>query len=213
MFGVGWTIAPAPVLAEMQVRGSPEAVRIEAQNSSVEEILAALSRTFGLRYQSRINLDKRRSGSYGGPLPQVVMRILEGYNFILKADGGRLVVTVVGTPEGSATASPSTTQVPVPPTAGAARAPHVVGDVAGPIGAETAMPLPVVDLAKEPSLPTPVLPASGAAPAPMPEPGQSQLSAPSPSASAETLLPQAGPVTGMPPLVTRLRTGPQRQGQ
>jgi hypothetical protein len=48
MFGSALAIAPTPVRAEVQVRGSPEAVRIEAQNVSVEEILAALSRAFDM---------------------------------------------------------------------------------------------------------------------------------------------------------------------
>ncbi len=91
------TIAPTPALADMHVRGSPEAVRIEAKNSSVEEILAALSRAFDMRYRSYASLDKPRSGTYAGPLPLVVMRVLEGYNFVLKTDNGHIVVTVVGT--------------------------------------------------------------------------------------------------------------------
>jgi hypothetical protein len=93
------------VLAEIQVSGSPEAVTIEARDASVEEVLATLSRTFDMDYHSSIDLDKRLDGTYVGPLSQVVTRILEGYNFVLRTDNGSIFVTVVGTPT-SLAASP-----------------------------------------------------------------------------------------------------------
>jgi hypothetical protein len=87
-----------PALAEIQIRGNPEAVTIEAHDTSVEEVLAALSRTFDIDYDSSIDLSKRLYGTYVGPLSRVVTRILEGYSFVLKTDNGSLVITVVGGP-------------------------------------------------------------------------------------------------------------------
>jgi hypothetical protein len=57
--GVALAIASTPVLAEIQVRGNPEAVTIEARDTSIEEALAALSRAFDMDYQSSVDLDKR----------------------------------------------------------------------------------------------------------------------------------------------------------
>jgi hypothetical protein len=65
---------PTPVLAEIQVSGSADAITIEAHDTSVE------------------------SGTYVGPLSRVVTRILQGYNFVLKNNNGSISVTVVGTP-------------------------------------------------------------------------------------------------------------------
>ena len=96
--GVALAIAPTAVLAEIQVSGSSEAVTIEARDTSVEDILAALSRAFDMDYQSSIDLDKRLYGTYVGPLSRVVTRVLQGYNFVLKTDNGSIFVTVVGTP-------------------------------------------------------------------------------------------------------------------
>ena len=79
-------IGPTQVLAEAQVRGSPDAVRIETQNASIEEVLAALGGAFDLRYQSSANLAKQLSGTYEGSLQRVVARVLEGYDFVLKTD-------------------------------------------------------------------------------------------------------------------------------
>jgi hypothetical protein len=84
VLGVSLAIAPTPVFAEIQVGGSPEAVTIEVRDASVEEVLATLSRRFGMDYHSSIDLDKRLDGTYVGPLSQVVTRILEGYNFFLQ---------------------------------------------------------------------------------------------------------------------------------
>jgi hypothetical protein len=198
-------IAPTPVLAEMHVRGSAEAVRVDARDSSVEEILTGLSRAFGMRYRSSVNLDRRLSGTYSGSLPRVVTRILAGYNFVLKTDNGSIVITVHGTPypPGVVPASSDANVVRPPAEAApAAKPPGVVEDLtrrAAPVS--TAAPSPAVELAAVPSFPTPTLPASGAAPAPVPELRQTQAPAPAPPALGSKAIPapQPGPSTGTPP--------------
>ena len=196
LLGAALAIASTPVLAEMQVRGSPEAVRIEARDTPVEEILAALSRAFGMHYQLSDHLDKRVSGTFVGPLPRVVTRILDGYNFILKTDNGSIAVTVVGTPNAAAAAPASSGPKVVQQPAGAAPA-------ARP-SASTAAPSPAVELAEGSSFPTPSLPKSGSAPAPVPELRQSEAApAPAPPApgSKAAAAPEPGPRGGTPPPV------------
>jgi hypothetical protein len=196
LLGATLAIAPTPVLAEMQVRGSPEAVRIEARDTPVEEILAALSRAFGMHYQLLANLDKRVSGTFVGPLPRVVTRILDGYNFILKTDNGSIALTVVGTPNAAATAPASSGPKVVRQPAAAAPAAQA--------SASTAAPSPAVELAEGSSFPTPSLPKSGSAPAPVPELRQSEAApAPAPPApgSKAGAAPEPGPPGGIPPSV------------
>src|SRR5262245_40211679 len=41
---------PSRALAEVRVEGRPDAVRLETAGSSVEQVLAALGATYGLRY-------------------------------------------------------------------------------------------------------------------------------------------------------------------
>jgi hypothetical protein len=209
LLGAALAIAPTPVLAEMQVRGSQEAVRIEARDTSVEDILAALSRAFDMHYRSSANLDKRLSGTYAGSLPRVVTRILEGYNFVLKTDNGSIAVTVLGTPNAPAavpaSSHPKVVRRPAE-AAPAAQPPRLVEDLARPAAsASTAAPAPAIELAEGPSFPTPVLPASGAAPAPVPELGRSGAPAPAPPAlgSTPTPAPEPGPSTGTPPPLAR----------
>jgi hypothetical protein len=208
LLGAAVAIAPTPVLAEMQVRGSPEAVRVEARDTPVEEILAALSRVFGMHYQLSVNLDKRLSGTYVGSLPRVLTRILDGYNFVLKTDNGSIAVTVVGTPNAAAAvpASSGPKVVRQPAAAAPAAQPPTVGeDRARPIAtASTAAPSPTIEPAEGPSFPTPSLPKSGSAPAPVPELRQSEAApAPAPPApgSKAVAAPEPGPPGGTPPPV------------
>lgn len=204
LLGAAFAIGSTPVRAEMQVRGSPEAVRIDVRDAPVEEVLAALSRTFGMHYQLSTKLDKRLSGTYAGSLRRVVMRILDGYNFILKTDDGSIVVTVLGTPSAAAAAVAGSS---APKVVGqlAAQPPSAGEDRARPtVSTSTTAPSPAVELAKRPPVPTPALPKSGSAPAPVPELGQSPAPVPAPlalSSKAAPAAPEPGPSAGSPPPV------------
>jgi hypothetical protein len=104
MLGVALAAAPAAALADAQVRGSPEAVTIEARNTSVEEILKALSGTFDVHYRSSANLQMPVTGNYEGSLHRVMKRILDGYSYFVKSGDGRIDITVLDAPR----AAPST---------------------------------------------------------------------------------------------------------
>jgi hypothetical protein len=97
VLGVALATASTPALAEIQVSGTPQAVRIDARDAPLEEILAALNHAFGVHYQLSVNLDKQLSGTYEGSLKQVLTGILRGYNFVLYTDSGVTTVTVAGT--------------------------------------------------------------------------------------------------------------------
>ena len=84
-------------MAAAQVSGSPQSVSVDAQNSSLKDILSALGKQFNIHYQSTANLDKQLSGTYEGSLRRVVARLLEGYNFIITTNQDMIEVTVLGT--------------------------------------------------------------------------------------------------------------------
>jgi hypothetical protein len=197
LLGAGLAIAPTSVRAELQVRGNPQAVRIEARDTPVEEILAALDRAFGMHYQLLANLDKRVSGTYVGPLPRVLTRILDGYNFILKTDNGSIAVTVVGTPNAAAAAPASSGPKVVrqPPAAAPPTEPPAVGEgrARPTASAPTAAPSPAVEVAEGASFPTPAPPTSGSAPAPVPELKQSGAPAPVPELKQSAAAPAPAP--------------------
>ena len=108
MLGVALAAAPATALADAQVRGSPEAVTIEARNTSVEEILKALSGTFDVHYRSSANLQMQVTGNYEGSLHRVMKRILDGYSYFVKSGDGRIDITVLDAPRAAPSSGTST---------------------------------------------------------------------------------------------------------
>jgi hypothetical protein len=142
-------IAPTSLLAEAQVQGSPDAVRIETQNSSIEEVLAALGNAFDVRYRSSANLGKQLSGTYEGSLQRVVARVLEGYDFVLRNNKGKIEITVLGTRNGApATAVASSASNPPKPAQTAPTTP-----AAAPPSKATEQPAPVTPPAAPASKP------------------------------------------------------------
>ena len=82
--------------AETAITGAPDAVRLEAYSATVDELLAALGASYGLRYRSTAPLNRRVSGTYEGSLQRVVTRLLEGYDFFVKTSAGSIEVVVLG---------------------------------------------------------------------------------------------------------------------
>ena len=99
-------VVPVVAFASAQVRGSAQSVTVDAQNSSIKEILSVLSKQLNLRVRSSVDLDKQATGTYQGSLPRVVARLLEGYNFIIRTNERGVEVTVL-----SGQGNPSTVQV------------------------------------------------------------------------------------------------------
>jgi hypothetical protein len=76
--------------------GTPQAVVVEAQNATVQEILIALSDAFEVQFRSAANLDKRLTGTYKGTLQQAMSRVLKGYDFVVKSGRSGLEITLLG---------------------------------------------------------------------------------------------------------------------
>ena len=71
-------MCPTFALADVQVRGNPQNVRIETRDASLEEILAGLDSALNVHHRSSTKLDNRLNGTYEGPLHSVIKRVLEG---------------------------------------------------------------------------------------------------------------------------------------
>ncbi len=83
-------------LAEVHVTGERNAIAIEAREASVEELLSALSETYDLHYRVSAGLDVPISGSFAGPLPQVLARVLQRYDFAIETSANGVSVAVYG---------------------------------------------------------------------------------------------------------------------
>ena len=93
LFGAG--TSPS-AFAETRVSGAGDAVRLEAQNATLGEALAALGAGLAPRYRNSTPLNRRVSGVYVGSLEHVVSRLLRGSDFIIKksAEGVEVVLIV-----------------------------------------------------------------------------------------------------------------------
>jgi hypothetical protein len=188
--------APAPVLAAAEVSGNPQAVRIEAQNTSVADILAALGRDFGVKYTSSTDLDRPITGTYEGPLQRVLARVLDGYNFVVKTRDGRIELTVLGRRNDPATAVAAATPAPTAPKA----APVAAATAAPPLKAES--PAPAIKTAEQRQASAADAPPSSAAPVPEVKLAEGPAVVPmlSPSSVAPPIPTGPGPVPEMQPL-------------
>ena len=94
--------------AEIRVQGEASDVRVEAHDATVADILAALGERFALRYRGSLD-DHGVTATFEGPLRSVVVRVLAGYNYIIKDRGESLEVIVLS--------AGSPVAVPAPPMA------------------------------------------------------------------------------------------------
>jgi hypothetical protein len=204
--GIALGVAPTWSHADTQVRGTPKAVVVEAQNASVKEILIALADAFEVQFKSSSNLDKRLTGTYEGTLQQAVSRILKGYDFVVKSGAAGLEITLLGAGEPVAVAKTRLPQM------AAATAPAIVPQPATTAGsADRAMPMPSsggtappINLVQGPSpVPTPPAP-DATGPRPMPQVGAG-------SGSGPALVPipaGSGAMPPAPPQPTSSTAGP-----
>ena len=90
------SIAIGPqALAEVSAQGTPEVAHVEVKNASLDEVLRALHDAYGLAYRSDVALDARISGTYDGPLSQVIAHVLDGTNYVLTKNGSNFRVVIV----------------------------------------------------------------------------------------------------------------------
>jgi hypothetical protein len=96
-------VVPITASAASEISGTPEAVSVDAQHSSLKEIFSELHQRFDVQFQSTANLDAPLTGTYQGPLRQVLARLLAGYNFIIITKQGEIEVTVLGHAQSTST--------------------------------------------------------------------------------------------------------------
>lgn len=189
-------VAPTAALATAEVSGSPQEVSIKAQNSSIEEILSALSREFHIQYHSTASLEKHLTGTYQGSLQRVLMRILEGHNFIVKASNGQIDVTVFGTQSAPGTA------VAAAPPGGSKGAPAAAPtiDAQSPSPSTKTVEQPPTSSSNKASDPTEIKVAEGTMTKLMPTPSQSSAATPMPTSAATGSGPELSPAKGQMPM-------------
>lgn len=87
---------PTPARAETQIAGVPGALSVEAHDTTLQAVLAALSASFGFQIRTSTDLNRSVDGTYRGSLREVITRLLEGYDFFVHKSGDDIEVVVVG---------------------------------------------------------------------------------------------------------------------
>src|SRR5215471_11437692 len=115
---------PAIATAEVHVEGTPAAVRITTNQDTIANVLSALSATFNIPLRTGVLIGAAADATYSGSLRQVVSRLLDGYNYVIKADDSKTTEIIVLGRRGEVTipprsdvAAPPPSEVTVPPKA------------------------------------------------------------------------------------------------
>jgi len=99
-FSADFTAAAASSVEDpggsLRVQGDATAVRIEAHQTTIANVLFAFASAFNIRYGSSMTLDEVLNGTYAGSLGHVISRVLDGYNYWIKYDNSELYVMVLG---------------------------------------------------------------------------------------------------------------------
>jgi hypothetical protein len=95
--------------AEVRVEGSLAAVRVTTDQDAIADVLSAIAATFNVKYRTAIPLSAPANTTYAGPFGQVVSRLLDGYNYVIKKDQGTTEIVVLGR-RGEAAVQPAAPQ-------------------------------------------------------------------------------------------------------
>jgi hypothetical protein len=82
--------------AGVLVEGTAAAVRVTTEQAAISDVLAAVAGNFNAKYRTAIPLDAPAGPAYAGSLAQVIARLLDGYNYVVKRDGQITEIVVFG---------------------------------------------------------------------------------------------------------------------
>jgi hypothetical protein len=97
---------PTIASAEVHVEGSLAVVRVSTSRDTISDVLSALAATFNVPYRTAIPLDAAADATYSGSLRQVISRLLDGYNYVVKTDDSKTTEIVVFGKRGAAIVPP-----------------------------------------------------------------------------------------------------------
>lgn len=98
--------------AEVQVEGDLNSLRVTARREALSGVLSAFAAQLPVRLRTAVPLTSEINGAYSGSFSQVVARLLNGYNYVIKTDRAAAEIIIFG--QGS--------EVAIPPKAPPARA-------------------------------------------------------------------------------------------
>jgi hypothetical protein len=89
----------AAARCEVRVQGTAQAVRVDARQAPLPEVLSALGTSLGVRHKSLIAVDEVViGGSYSGTLEDVLRRLLKDVNYVIRTQQDAVEILIVGRP-------------------------------------------------------------------------------------------------------------------
>ena len=82
--------------AEVQIEGSPAAVRVTTSHDAISAVLSAFAATFKVKYRTEIALDAVAGDTYSGSIREVISNLLDGYNYVVKSDQDEIEIVILG---------------------------------------------------------------------------------------------------------------------
>jgi hypothetical protein len=82
--------------AEVRIEGSPEAIHVTTDHDAIADVLSAVASNFNVKYRTAIPLDAAAATTYAGSLRQVISRLLDGYDYVIKTDQETTEIAVSG---------------------------------------------------------------------------------------------------------------------
>ena len=111
-----WAVAivcAGTVAASAEVRvveSGSGGVTIDARSATVREVLEALSESRTIRFTASDALSQVITGTYSGPLPRVLSRILDGYDHVIQSTASGMRINILGA-VGSVQTGPSARKI------------------------------------------------------------------------------------------------------
>jgi hypothetical protein len=91
--------------AEVRIEGNLSALRVSTSGDTLSDVLSAFGTLLPVKYRTAVPLNVEINGAYSGSLSQVVSRLLDGYNYVIKNDHELAEIIVFGK-RGEAAVSP-----------------------------------------------------------------------------------------------------------
>lgn len=85
-----------PASSATEVRGQLNSMHVRAENAPIREVLDALAATFKLTYLLPSNIGRVVSGLYSGSLYEILARVLDGNDYIIKISDNQIEIAVLG---------------------------------------------------------------------------------------------------------------------
>jgi hypothetical protein len=82
--------------ADIKVDGNLRALQLSASGDSLADVLSRFGTAFAVKCRSAVPLQTVVRGSYSGSLSQVVARLLDGYNYMIRTERDETEIIVLG---------------------------------------------------------------------------------------------------------------------